>query len=131
MKTLLCLLAMACSGAVAPMAPNAVSFTPDHAQYLTWWKQVEACSRHSRRMGEIDWYMVPDRLLFVYTDGQLYAGMYLPPDRIVLADWVTTSPEIVRHEMLHAILRHSAGHDPEYFVRRCGSLVAPSSEQPQ
>lgn len=111
-----------------PLVDNAEPFEPP-AIYWTWWKETEACSGKSRRMGPIDWYYVPGALLFRYDTMTRLAGLYQSPNRITLSDGARDIPTIVRHEILHALLR-VANHPREYFGVKCKGLVDYDSTRP-
>ena len=143
-KTLLLLLifalttvAAACArSAVLPSLPQptvedrgaAVPVEPP-ARYHTWWRQVEACSGKSRSITSVaGWYAVLDTVVFV--GGRPYAAVYFgESDELFFARRFLHQPFIVRHEMLHALLRTPAGdsirHPDEFFRTRCGSFVSP------
>lgn len=106
-----------------PMGAEAMEPLP---HYGRWWKMVEECSGISRRMGAIDWYQVPGGN-FRSPSGGMANGLYLQgSERIVLAEAVVDDGPIVRHEMLHAIIRRNDSETPhpaDYFLRRCSGVV--------
>lgn len=90
--------------------------------YLRWWKWLEACSGKRRRMSDVIWYRVPGAE-FDFRGYHGINGVYIAPDRIVMADAVVDDSLTVGHEMLHAIRRDRGGHDPVDFGQRCAGLV--------
>jgi hypothetical protein len=99
------------------------------ARYREWWRQVEACSGKSRPITAVaGWYAVLDTVVFV--GGRAYAAVYFgESDELFFARRFLHQPFIVRHEMLHALLRtparDSVRHPDEFFRVRCGALVSP------
>jgi hypothetical protein len=97
----------ACALPTAPYPPGAVEFTP-----LPWygevWKEIEACSGKTRRMGDIRWMQVPDVIWFMHR-GEKRSGLYYPHHTVLLAGLVTDLREIVGHEVLHAV-RYDKGN---------------------
>lgn len=92
-------------------------------RYAAWWQAVEACSGRTAPLGEITWYRagaetIPDV-------GESYNGLTYQGDvpLVVIAGSHVNDGVVVRHEMLHVLL-HRNGHPGEYFVKRCGGIVA-------
>jgi hypothetical protein len=72
----------------------------------------------------VQWYVVPGAEFVRGSDGREVRGYYSAPGRqIVLAGRHLRSGDVVRHEMLHAVLRQP-GHPPPYFQSRCGGWVS-------
>lgn len=121
-----CILALAlaasCDYPTAPLPDSAESCAPS-AEYRVWWNEFEQCAGRSASFAAVRWYVVRTR-----ETGFMFAGRYVaavwtsPGNRIVLAEHYLDKPDIVRHEMLHAIL-HTGGHPEAYFADRCGELV--------
>ena len=111
-----------------PAAPSAlpesaVPFTPEPV-YRTWWDQVEACSGTAGPFEDVRWYVVPgDRPFVVPALGRTVLGYWDPgTNSIVVLQWVPSAAALVRHEILHALLRRS-DHPPEFFEERCGEVI--------
>ncbi|HEY6139849.1 MAG TPA: hypothetical protein VI670_18985 [Thermoanaerobaculia bacterium] len=99
------------SGAVPVGAPGA---------YRVWSARTEACSGLTGHFSSVKWYIVPDVKTFE-TDQGPEVAMWISGrtgDRIVIAGDYQNSEMVVRHELLHHLLRHP-GHPAEYFVSRC------------
>jgi hypothetical protein len=61
----------------------------------------------------------------VVINGQEVGGYWAPgTNRIVLAGDGTLVGALVRHEMLHALVRQQKGHPREYFLDRCAGVVS-------
>lgn len=109
-----------CRLIAAPLQPGAVPF-PLPAVYARWWGMTEACSGHSRDMRSIEWYRVPGPGFA--RRGQSVAGYYSTfTHRLVIAAGYEKAGDVVRHEMLHAILQTS-GHPRSEFLGACASVV--------
>lgn len=119
---------MACTGITEPGLPAAERFNA-LPQYIRWWREMEVCSAHVGPLGGVSFYrVVPtpgrDSLQFMdpesgeYRDGE-WVGRR---NAIYLAAGRVTDAGLVRHEMLHALLR-DVHHPPRYFEGRCAQLV--------
>jgi hypothetical protein len=92
-----------------PLPENALVFHPP-AVYAKWWAMVESCSGLTGSLESIQWYST-------------IAGYWsLAGNRVVLTTSDTIAGGVVRHEMLHALLR-SAGHPRSAFLQACGGIV--------
>jgi len=111
----------ACDLITAPLPPNAQPFAPP-AVYARWWAMTEACSGRSGDLGAVRWYSVRgSRFIF---RGQAVAGYWnSSTNRIVLAEDIVEEGDMVRHEMLHALLRRPV-HPRSQFLGSCASLVS-------
>jgi hypothetical protein len=112
-------------GCEAPAAPYLVDgaqrFDPPPA-YQLWWEMTQECSGRQGLLGNVQWYFVPGaRTLTV--DGRTVEGYWTSGNAIVLAGAVILKGPLVRHEMLHA-LQDAGGHPREFFLGRCGGVVA-------
>lgn len=123
------LVAVACTDTTGPTLPPAERFDPPPA-YGTWWGEVGACSKHAGDLGALRFYRVrpgPGEDSLSYRDrrsGRSYYGEWDPrSNSVYLAAGQVSSSNIVRHEMLHALL-HTVGHPRGYFDEACGPLVA-------
>lgn len=109
-----------CNSVTDPLPENAVRFAPP-AVYSRWWVMTEACSGYTHDLAEVGWYKVPGPQ-FTH-NGQDVGGYYnLQNNQIVLAEDYVESGELVRHEMLHALLR-KRGHPRTQFLGACASRV--------
>ncbi|MCU0620085.1 MAG: hypothetical protein MUC69_01125 [Gemmatimonadales bacterium] len=103
-----------------PVLPdNAIAFVAP-AQYADWWSRTEACSLLEGDMQRVEWYVVPDVATFATDQGEKVGIRVQTGDRIriVLAGHYQMHEMVVRHEMLHALLKEP-GHPRDYFVNRC------------
>jgi hypothetical protein len=113
----------------------ATRLQPVPAIYYSWWRKTEECSGLKKRM-RVTFYAIPKYHFKADTSKLAYLGLFIADssartgeirERIYLAaPWAYTE-WLVRHEMLHSILRdhiprNSDGHPPEYFVTKCGLM---------
>jgi hypothetical protein len=112
----------ACGNLVDPDLPaNAEQFTPPPV-YARWWSMTESCSGFSGDLSTVTWFMVPG-VSTVLLDGKPVEGYWsLAGNRIVLAGNGRLSGGIVRHEMLHALMK-AGGHPRARFLAACGGVV--------
>lgn len=116
------LVLLACELPTAPLPVGAVRYAPNPETVATWWREVEECSGLRGDLSKINFYIVPDASSFMWESREVI-GLWMERDsRIVLASQFAYRDRNVRHEMLHALIRLD-GHPPEYFQRRCGTLV--------
>ncbi|GAC1649970.1 MAG: hypothetical protein NVS4B3_07910 [Gemmatimonadaceae bacterium] len=120
---------VACTDVMGPKLPPARRFDPP-VQYQTWWLEVEECSAHVAPLERVSFYRVvpePGRDSVSFRDPEtqqyFHAEWVRASNAIYLAAGQVTSPQIVRHEMLHAVL-HDITHPAEYFTDRCGKQVS-------
>jgi hypothetical protein len=118
---------VACEPPTAPVFPaDAIRWTPP-AQFALWWRMTEACSSRTGDFAAVQWYVVPDAYA-ITVGGKSYQGFwYGSPDRIVLAGAQRSAGPLVRHEMLHALLR-TDGHPRAAFLGGCEGIVACDGE---
>lgn len=121
---LACWAAAGCHSVVDPALPSgAVAFAPPPV-YAQWWAMTEACAGRSRSFGEVSWFVVPQAMSFPNGSAGEANGYYSNPGgRIVLAGRYELDATVVRHEMLHALLRGASGHPRADFLARCAGLV--------
>jgi len=114
-----------CHSPTEPLPGGAVPLSPPPASYRTWWQEVEACSGRIGNFEAISWYYVPNVGVFTAGTNPNVDGYWQPYHHsITLAGFKVNDAYLVRHEELHAILQ-TADHPAEYFVNKCGSIVAP------
>lgn len=110
----------ACRSTTEPLPSDAERFEPP-AVYARWWAMTEACSGRSGDLAAVQWYRVPGAL--VRHDGEWITGYYeLRAHRIVLGEDQVDNGIVVRHEMLHALLR-VGGHPRAHFLEACRSIL--------
>lgn len=119
---LLVLLLGACEVATAPFPDGAQSFDAPPV-YAQWWSLTEQCSGLTGDLSKVSWYAVPGETDLSYNGESSVGGIWFPQgNRIVLADGQQLAGDLVRHEMLHALLR-SGDHPRTTFVDQCEGTV--------
>jgi hypothetical protein len=112
----------ACELATAPLPDGAVRFDAP-AVYAQWWSLTEQCSGLAGDFSKVKWYVVPGVTdLPLNGEGSIGGIWYAQGDRIVLADGQQLAGDLVRHEMLHALLQ-SGDHPRSAFVDHCEGTV--------
>jgi hypothetical protein len=91
-------------------------------RYAVWWEVTEQCSGLSGRFADVHWYVIPNVTSFTVDREQYNGYWWLSGNRIVLAGGSILDGTLVRHEMLHALIKHD-GHPRRYFVEQCGGVV--------
>jgi hypothetical protein len=90
------------------------------AVYREWFERTEACSGRTGNLDAVQFYVVPGVETFETRDGP-QVGVWIGEGgshRIVIAGNYRGHEMVVRHELLHTLLRQT-GHPEEYFVSRC------------
>lgn len=115
------LCALACSEMTVPLPSGSQQFSPPPV-YQLWWSMAEACSGHTGSLSDIQWYVVPGADSLSDGSGEV-AGYWSSGDnRIVLIGSGQFNGPLVRHEMLHSLIRVN-GHPRSQFIERCGGIV--------
>lgn len=119
-------LCSACEAPTDPLPRNARRLTPPPA-YGLWWQMTMSCSGLSGDLERVQWYIQPGvRSLEIPGEPDTNLGGYWisSGNRILLTEAAVDDGELVRHEMLHALLRGRGQHPKEFFRRRCGGFVS-------
>jgi hypothetical protein len=123
MAVVACAATLSCQMLTDPPLPtDAIRFTPP-ASYAKWWESTEACSGITRSFEAVQFYVVPNAsTIHDAKYGEVAAYWSAASNRIVIADFYESQGQVVRHEMLHALLR-TGGHPPAYFQGKCAGVV--------
>ena len=117
--------AIGCGKRVTEPLPEigATEFTPP-AQYALWWEMAQACSGLRRDMREVHWLTDPssNRRTLEGTADTVVGEWYSGTSSIVLTREYINDPGVVRHEMLHALIR-DPGHPAAVFRDGCSGYV--------
>lgn len=97
-------------------------FTP-RAQYRAWWALTEACSGLRGNFDAVSWYLYRGGDVFILEGTPVNAAWYASGNRIVLGGSEELNGSLVRHEMLHALLK-SGEHPRQQFLGSCSDIVA-------
>lgn len=88
------------------------------------WTALQSCSGRHRSFNAVEFYYVRRETL-TSTGGVQTLGQFFPAtNRIYVIEAKRNDADVVRHEMMHALIRDKMGHPPEYFSDkgRCGKL---------
>jgi hypothetical protein len=111
-----------CDATGPQLPPGAEQFVPP-AVYQQWWNLTQQCSGLTASLNDVTWYRVPGAADIPLGDGSSVNGRWdAAGNRIILAGDSDLEGDLVRHEMLHALLR-SAGHPRSAFIGRCSGTV--------
>lgn len=112
-----------CEWATEPVLPiTAEQFTAPKV-YQLWWNLTEQCSGLSGDFSSVTWFRVPNADEIPLGDGSPVNGRWdAAENRIVLGGDEQWDGDLVRHEMLHALLK-SGTHPRASFVGKCGGTV--------
>lgn len=108
------------------LPPGATQFTPP-AVYTTWWEMTQACSGRSGSLDAVTWYEVPAHVPLESDGRRVTAYWSAASNQIVVSATVARNGQVVRHEMLHALLR-TKGHSRADFLERCAGRVTCTSQ---
>lgn len=109
--------------ATGPLLPPGAKRFVAPAVYQQWWDLTEQCSGLSANLSDVIWYRVPGTADIPLGDGSSVNGRWdAVGNRIILAGDSQFAGDLVRHEMLHALLQ-SAGHPRSAFIGRCSGTV--------
>lgn len=100
---------------------DAIRFTPP-VKFRLYWALTEACSGHTGDFDAVRWYVLPSADSFQLEGQTVGAAWYGDGNRIVFGAGQQDFSGLVRHEMLHALLR-VGGHPRDQFLDRCGDIV--------
>jgi hypothetical protein len=82
------------------------------AVYREWWDKTQACSGLSGNFDRVEWMIVPGES-FPCSSGKC-VGHWDPGHTIFLASEWSMHEMVVRHEMLHDLMRRSGHPDPPF-----------------
>lgn len=118
----LVVMASACTalGPSEPSLPAGSIEVAAPAIYQEWFQKTEACSGLTGQYSTLQWYVVPGVETFS-TDAGDKVGEWIwdgTTNRIIVAGNYQNHEMVVRHELLHSLLRQE-GHPAQYFIDRC------------
>jgi hypothetical protein len=106
---------------VTGLPHGAQRFRPP-AQFRAWWKLTELCSGLHGDFDTVRWYVLPNSDVFSLEGQTVNGAWYGDGNRIVVGDSEGGDGSLIRHEMLHALLR-SGAHPRSQFLANCGDIV--------
>ncbi len=102
-----------------PLPEGAVPFLPPTV-FQEWWDATERCAGISKDFAGVSWYVGPGRQSIPTVAGDkvgLWFGSTSESAIVLAGDWMH-SELVVRHEILHHLLKNEA-HPSTYFKDRC------------
>ena len=90
--------------------------------YAMWWRLTEACSGLTGDFSSVHWFQLPGVSQFAVHDTIYQSYWWQKGNRVLIVADKRLQGQLVRHEMLHAL--SGPLHRHEYFVDKCGGIVA-------
>ena len=117
-------LALACTRVTEPLPEIGATVITPLPQYALWWSLAETCSGLKRDFSEIRWLSDPSSAVRTQAGSAdtVVGEWFDATSSIVLARDYLANAAVVRHEMLHALLR-SSGHPAVPFRDGCAGYV--------
>ncbi len=95
--------------------PDAVGYF-DTSLFPPVWAELRACSKLSGDLRRVGIYHVPRPTLREANRNIRTLALYFPrSNRIFVIESEKANRSVIRHEMMHALLRNEDGHPPQYF----------------
>lgn len=94
---------------------NRRPFDPPMELYAPWWNEVAKCVERSRSIAGIDWFLA-DQIgptPCEYCPGNTTQGQWISNREITLLAGKERKMVVVKHEMMHDLLRGDGGHEHE------------------
>lgn len=116
------ILASTCRSPTAVLPPDgAIPFTPP-AVYASWWSMVEQCAGRAGRFEAVRWYVMPGAHSFDLGEMRVAGVWTRAGNAITVGEHARMNGQLIRHEMLHAILQ-GGSHPRAQYLGRCGGVV--------
>ena len=113
-------------GAGSAPPPDTLALAPPPVDYDAWWRATEACAGVRGEISAVRWFVIDQDRFSV--DGTWFNAFWFAAGNIiVLARPYVYDGPVVRHEMLHALLRRG-DHPAAYFRGRCARVVRCAQE---
>lgn len=81
--------------------------------YAAWWTETERCSGRAGSFAALEWYLAD----WITGDTKVARGRWSAPHDIVIVRGYEADEAVVRHEMLHDLLRGDPGHASAEWTR--------------
>lgn len=123
MRYVLFLALLLCSCELFSSLPGGAERFDPPAIYREWWSFTEECSGITGDYDRVNWYRIPGDSSFPVGNGSdANAAWDHDGNRIIIAGSAVFAGDLVRHEMLHALLQAS-GHPRDAFITHCDGTV--------
>ena len=106
----------ACYSIIEPeltLPPDAVRTEP-LAQYAVWYAETESCTGVTGSFSNVRWFAVPHERWWDPVWEQFAIGTWRAPHDIYLAGSEIENENLVKHEIVHDLLRGGLIHDPRF-----------------
>jgi len=120
MRTLALLLTLVTAGACGSIVDPEITVPPDAVmtgplqEYATWYRAMEICTGVSGDFSLVRWFSVPGERWWDPRWQQYAIGTWRAPHDIYIADAHLDNEFVVKHEMIHDLLRGGHTHDPRF-----------------
>lgn len=118
----------ACSDPVSLVYVDRRPFTPPLEIYTTWWAELEACLDRTRDFDGIRWFLADEIGQAAGPVSGSIRGQWLSNREITIKSGHEHVMVVVKHEMMHDLLRGDGGHRHElwgYCEQRGGMPAEP------
>ena len=102
---------LACAPSPVDVNFGVVPWSPP-PEYVGWWSEVEDCSIETGDFTLIDWFLASG-----FAAGATVVGQWSPPHSITFLRGFEVNENVVKHEMLHDLLRGDEFHDELAWLR--------------
>ena len=112
----------ACYSIVGPdetLPPDAVRTEP-LAEYELWYSQMELCTGETGSYGAVRWFEVPYNRWWDPIGEQYAIGTWRAPHDIYLSVGELANEKLVKHEIVHDLLRGGQIYDPRF--KECSGI---------
>lgn len=83
--------------------------------YAEWWVEVQEDAGIERSLDRVRFFSVP-RPWYNQRYGRTVHGLWVPDGRIYIVDYLLRAEGLVKHEMLHELLRGDSAHAHPLFA---------------
>lgn len=107
----------ACAGPTDPqyLVPSSGREVDIPGVYSEWWAEVQEDAGIEASLQRVRLFSVP-RPWYNHRYGRTVQGLWVPDGRIYLVDYLLRAEGLVKHEMLHELLRGDATHAHPLFA---------------
>lgn len=110
------LAATACESIIGPeltLPPDAVRAEPLEV-YAAWYVEAELCTGETGDFGLVRWFTVPHDRWWDPVWEQYAIGTWRAPHDVYLAEAHLENEAVVKHEIVHDLLRGGSTYDPRF-----------------
>ena len=106
----------ACYSIIEPeqTLPPDAALTQPLSEYVQWYAETEVCTGETGDFAEVRWYTVPHQRWWDPVWEQFAIGTWRAPHDIYLASPQRANEDLVKHEIVHELLRGGQADDPRF-----------------